>query len=173
MRIVRFIIGAAFLGFWSTPTTASPINYVLTDAVAPPDDVTGSFTFDASDGATGTQSNVMITVTGTEFAGTYTELAATAAFNTRTITAVDSSTSVTVQVVFQDALDVNPDPLSSSGLGFTGEFPGTSYDFTSGDAVIATNTTPIPPALPLFAAGLGAMGLLGWRRKRKAQAIAA
>ena len=29
-------------------------------------------------------------------------------------------------------------------------------------------TTPIPAALPLFATGLGALGLLGWRRKRKA-----
>ncbi|MGO9682013.1 MAG: VPLPA-CTERM sorting domain-containing protein [Beijerinckiaceae bacterium] len=27
--------------------------------------------------------------------------------------------------------------------------------------------TPLPAALPLFATGLGAMGLLGWRRKRK------
>jgi len=33
-------------------------------------------------------------------------------------------------------------------------------------------TTPLPAALPLFATGLGAMGLLGWRRKRKAQAAA-
>ena len=32
--------------------------------------------------------------------------------------------------------------------------------------------TPLPGALPLFAGGLGALGLLGWRRKRKA-AIAA
>ena len=30
--------------------------------------------------------------------------------------------------------------------------------------------TPLPAALPLFATGLGALGLLGWRRKRKAQA---
>jgi hypothetical protein len=29
--------------------------------------------------------------------------------------------------------------------------------------------TPIPAALPLFATGIGAIGLLGWRRKRKAQ----
>jgi hypothetical protein len=28
-------------------------------------------------------------------------------------------------------------------------------------------TTPLPGALPLFATGLGALGLLGWRRKRK------
>jgi len=27
--------------------------------------------------------------------------------------------------------------------------------------------TPLPAALPLFATGLGVMGLLGWRRKRK------
>ena len=27
--------------------------------------------------------------------------------------------------------------------------------------------TPLPAALPLFASGLGALGLLGWRRKRK------
>jgi len=26
---------------------------------------------------------------------------------------------------------------------------------------------PLPGALPLFATGLGALGLLGWRRKRK------
>jgi hypothetical protein len=30
-------------------------------------------------------------------------------------------------------------------------------------------TTPLPAALPLFATGLGALGLLGWRRKRKAR----
>jgi len=30
-----------------------------------------------------------------------------------------------------------------------------------------TATTPLPATLPLFATGLGALGLLGWRRKRK------
>jgi hypothetical protein len=38
---------------------------------------------------------------------------------------------------------------------------------------VAVGTTPLPAALPLFATGLGAMGLFGWRRKRKAAAIAA
>ena len=32
--------------------------------------------------------------------------------------------------------------------------------------------TPLPAALPLFVTGLGGLGLLGWRRKRKAQAVA-
>jgi hypothetical protein len=34
---------------------------------------------------------------------------------------------------------------------------------------LLANPTPIPAALPLFATGLGALGLLGWRRKRKAR----
>jgi hypothetical protein len=33
--------------------------------------------------------------------------------------------------------------------------------------------TPLPAAMPLFATGLGAMGLLGWRRKRKNAAVIA
>jgi len=33
--------------------------------------------------------------------------------------------------------------------------------------------TPLPATLPLFASGLGALGLIGWRRKRKAAALAA
>jgi hypothetical protein len=37
----------------------------------------------------------------------------------------------------------------------------------------ASAATPAPAALPLFAAGLGVMGLLGRRRKRKNAAIAA
>lgn len=35
-------------------------------------------------------------------------------------------------------------------------------------AEVPLSTTPLPAALPLF--GLGAMGLFGWRRKRKTQA---
>jgi len=39
-------------------------------------------------------------------------------------------------------------------------------------SVELTEPTPLPAALPLFATGLGALGLFGWRRKRKAQAAA-
>ena len=38
---------------------------------------------------------------------------------------------------------------------------GFAFDYAIG------TVTPIPAALPLFASGLGVLGLLGWRRKRK------
>ena len=36
-----------------------------------------------------------------------------------------------------------------------------------GDQTVALSTTPLPDSLPLFAAGLGVMGLLVWRKKRE------
>jgi hypothetical protein len=36
-----------------------------------------------------------------------------------------------------------------------------------GDEFILSAATPLPAALPLFGTGLGVLGLLGWRRKRK------
>jgi hypothetical protein len=50
------------------------------------------------------------------------------------------------------------------------------WDLASGSLIAeagAPTVTPLPAALPLFATGLGAMGLLGWRRKRKAAAAIA
>ena len=51
------------------------------------------------------------------------------------------------------------DTLYDSGLAFSA--------LTIGGQSIDTSTTPLPAALPLFASALGALGLLGWRRKRK------
>jgi hypothetical protein len=54
-------------------------------------------------------------------------------------------------------------------IGYAPWYQNESY---SGTQIIA-EVTPLPTALPLFATGLGAIGLLGWRRKRKAAALAA
>jgi hypothetical protein len=43
-------------------------------------------------------------------------------------------------------------------------------EFSNISAFSDPAATPAPAALPLFAAGLGGLSLLGWRRKRKAQA---
>lgn len=49
--------------------------------------------------------------------------------------------------------------------------PGESLGFELDGA--AVSATPLPAALPLFPSGLGALGLFGWRRKRKAVAALA
>ena len=56
-----------------------------------------------------------------------------------------------------DALNTG-DTVSTTG--FSGSV---TYNFSPVVAAV-----PLPGALPLFATGLGALGLLGWRRKRKA-----
>jgi hypothetical protein len=55
---------------------------------------------------------------------------------------------------------------------FNSPGPPTNFDGTF-DVTVNATLTPLPAAHPLFASGLGAMGLLGWRRKRKDAALAA
>jgi len=45
--------------------------------------------------------------------------------------------------------------------------PSATLTFTATTEL--TPATPLPAALPLFATGIGGLGLLGWRRKRRAQ----
>jgi hypothetical protein len=56
-------------------------------------------------------------------------------------------------------------------------FDPTTFNVNNGNnvllAIIDGTEIPLPGALPLFATGLGLMGLLGWRRKRKGAAVAA
>jgi hypothetical protein len=71
-------------------------------------------------------------------------------------------------------------PVTGSSTFNTGGFHtsvGTLIITSAGNATFAAvggvPAVPIPGALPLFATGLGALGLLGWRRKWKAAAHAA
>ena len=54
---------------------------------------------------------------------------------------------------------VDPTPCNFAAVSFSG-------------TLTETSTTSLPAALPLFATGLGGLGLFGWRRKRKTQAVA-
>ena len=62
------------------------------------------------------------------------------------------------------------------GNSYTLQFDSEGFNTPNGFFAEASDAsaaeTPLPAALPLFATGLGALGLLGWRRKRKAQAVA-
>ena len=84
-----------------------------------------------------------------------------------------------IQVSFEIIAEGNPffaGTASASGDPFIFIDPsvsGYSIELSDGVANGLLSSTPLPAALPLFATGLGAMGLLGWRRKRKAAAIAA
>src|SRR5262249_57880343 len=72
-------------------------------------------------------------------------------------TATTAQTSLTWQIAAIDPTACGP------GIGSCNS---TSNPVYTGTAM----ATPLPAALPLFATGLGALGLLGWRRKRKAAA---
>ena len=64
---------------------------------------------------------------------------------------------------------------SSTGAELGPEFyvSALSFNVCGGNIVCSRQgTTSLPATLPLFASGLGALGLLGWRKKRKAQAAA-
>lgn len=78
------------------------------------------------------------------------------------------------------------DQTLNSNSVFTGQYlatggistgTGTTFNLAVNNRFISTENvigeTPIPAALPLFATGLGMVGLLGWRRKRKARAMTA
>jgi hypothetical protein len=45
----------------------------------------------------------------------------------------------------------------------------TSSGFTLDNIQFVPSTVPLPAALPLFAGGLGLMGLIGWRKRRRSQ----
>jgi hypothetical protein len=67
-------------------------------------------------------------------------------------------------------------PLTTfSALSTNGDVTGTGGNgidllVYAGNSTPVPATVPLPTALPLFASGLGALGLLGWRRKRKVAA---
>ena len=73
-----------------------------------------------------------------------------------------------------------PMPIVSTGPGgdpsaltpsVTVLYDGPSSDLLPISGSLDFVATPLPATLPLFATGIGGLGLLGWRRKRKAQTI--
>jgi hypothetical protein len=97
-------------------------------------------------------------------------------FATQTYSIILNGTTLDSNVAFcgGNAQTCSGVPVSAYGDGFFDTFPGTVPNDIGYMDNYSVSSRPIPAALPLFATGLGGMGLLGWRRKRKnAAAIAA
>jgi hypothetical protein len=126
--------------------------------------ISGTFTYDPT---TKNLFSTDLTLTGSApFAGTYAENAVVLT-NGTFITAPASSVPA-VELGFADLLSGGPDVIKS----VTFFFPTGLADATSVSGSATPAVTPLPAALPLYATGLGALALLRWRRKRRAQAIA-
>jgi hypothetical protein len=84
---------------------------------------------------------------------------------------IAASGTITETVLISGALLASAPVFYSASYTQNGG-PGAQINASFNDSTPAVTSapTPLPAALPLFATGLGALGLLGWRRKRKALA---
>ena len=167
-----------------SPASADTIANFTLDGVTFDDGgtATGGFTLDLT---TGTLSNVNITTSYDPVAGPF---GFGATFNDGSSNTFTNGATATfdffVDLFFvADGLDIDvAGPLTAANLMGNPSFPisgsETFYFIECGDGPCATrnitagsldvSSTPLPAALPLFAGGLGALGLFGWRKKRKA-----
>ncbi len=172
-------------------TLSSTIHPTLTAGINPPEAVV-NLNSGTSDLYTGTFSGPPGGVLGPGFGpgtgipGPLFEPATSATGNLVSFSLTFKSVHVFEGYVSDASLGTSTDTWDNATFTSLGLTPGT-YEWTwasangSTDAdqsftidIVAPTTTPLPATLPLFASGLGALGLLGWRRKRKAQgAIAA
>jgi hypothetical protein len=139
-----------------------------------------TWTSDELGGGTDTLTIELLTPSGDNLAPNVTETAAGFGDHTETLSFDNITiTDAGLLAVFEgtNTLQLEVEFLSSNLL------PGSTYD--SNDTISSANglsgsimytytpaipaETPLPATLPLFASGLGALGLLGWRRKRKAR----
>lgn len=185
--LVSLVATAAMLAA-SAPAFASPITYDFTagstvtfgpslcvgctlpllptvDGSSFTDSITGSFTYDSS---ANILSAVDITISGPYQPDSITSL------DPECVTFCSASTfsalgSYQWIFYFANTLSNTPDNLTNMWLSISNTEFGYADSFSGG---VAPAETPLPAALPLFAAGLGALGLLGRRRKRKGQVAA-
>jgi hypothetical protein len=154
-------------------------------------DVTGSFASPATTSLTGTLTwdATLAEVTAADLVvGTISDHF-NMVISTTALATPPNSYQVLINNDVPDQLTIDLDNLSlttggtiTAGSVFPTCFPGTPECIIIGFSELAgslTGTfapevaaTPLPAALPLFATGIGGLGLLGWRRKRKAQAVA-
>ncbi len=163
--IVLTMFAALFLSMTVGPVEASTFNFSFTNTANGGGIVTGTIVLNASD--TAATSLVVISNTAGFGIGEY-----VGAPNSNSFTVTSGQLT---DVVFEDFGTNNTSPAQTCcSLSLDGSDAGLT-DASNGVSSIATDltfsATPLPAALPLFATGLGGLGLLGWRRKRKAHGL--
>jgi hypothetical protein len=190
LRVIAMLAGATLYQGGLTAAKASPVTYSLVGVTATftvasnptctpsctpatgTDTFTGGFTFDAT-------TDVLDSVGAGTYANPGPSTGLSNDFGALNGPSFPPST-LEIFLIFNAPLDGTTanDPLTVAEVEFltdtsagqiafqTVTANGTDGTSIAGDAVV----TPIPATLPLLASGLSAMGLLGWRRKRKAQA---
>ncbi len=172
-RTIASAAFAAVVGFsvLICAEVANATTYTLVNIICGTEDcsMTGSFDYD------GSFSNIDIIMTGTVFHGS--------------VFSTDQGSTATQLYIGDSDVDywvlnfAQPLPVSggtdaiTSGCGFSTVGPANPFVCTlpsilatfdlTGSVESSVSATPLPAALPLFASGFGALGLLGWRRKRK------
>ena len=73
----------------------------------------------------------------------------------------------TVGTIGTRLIDGQPQVADLSAFRILGTPTPPNQNLAEAALLTAPVVTPLPTALPLFATGLGVLGLLGWRRKRK------
>jgi hypothetical protein len=203
MKIRAFFlgVGAAIVACAPMAALAAPIIYTVSDTVLEVV-ITGAITTDGASGVlsksdildwnlnltfvpsdTLTKSNGTVSITGSDLTASGNHLFFNFGDNNpATAGQFEFSNTTTGSAWGAQSLYVCGGPCvpGDAGVEFAGldlMFTGDTY-FSDQEAIatsqeFVTPATPIPAALPLFATGLGMMGLFGWCRNRRAAAIAA
>ena len=171
--ILAFLIAAISFQVGPTAATASPITYQLIGVMASfgstgTDTITGNFTYDPT---TTTLDAVNIMISGSVGASTYT---------VPETVYVQAGPPTETEISFDNGANTYSATLDFIGLLGIGDYAVASLlivlpPFHFGEGQLSQSATgfaatPLPAALPLFGTGLGGLGLLGWRRKRKVPA---
>jgi hypothetical protein len=176
MRLTNVIFAFAFLALplVSRPATASVVNYSVSGTFANGATfLPGSIlTIDTTAGIV-SNSDLLVSAGSTSPANTFTDanLNQNGGSQTPFDRVLGDGTDLTM---FNGATEFQGFSPSGGTVGLVTYFGPWGFSGGSTDTVLTLTpvATPLPAALPLFATGLGALGLLGSRRKRKAQAIA-
>ena len=174
LTATALFVGAAFSYL---PANASTIDWTLS-GVAFDDGGTATGTFSTDSTSGDVIAFDIVTSAGTTLGGATYDSTASGIYSSDGVYSPNSfivenfNTSTYVNFEFVNPLTTpgTDDLILSDSASYECNFCAPVRAIVSGDAASGDNVgaTPLPTTIPLFASGLGALGILGWRRKRKA-----